>query len=120
MDVPIATLYSDPLPYAEQVVCTAGILRVRGADTSMPLVSVTPEGYPAEELFGVDLTPSLYLHELMAAGYEDGDPITLRGRFGLMESCWEAHQGGEGCVPTGAPLWIAGTEILGTTEMTTE
>jgi len=111
-NVPVATLYVDPLPYKEDIVCTTGVLRIRDADKAVPLVSLTPEGYPAEDLAGVDLVPDLSFQDIAAVRLSDGDTITVRGRFGLMEDCWEGYQSGDGCIPTGAPLWIAGTDIL--------
>ncbi len=111
IQVTIETLYTDPLPFQERIVCTEGYMFIEDLYSPHPTVAITSRGYTAEQLREVEISPDLSRETVDQLELHHGDRVRIRGRFGVMEECWESYINGEGCIRPKAPMWIAHPEI---------
>lgn len=107
-----AALYSDPLAFAERIVCVNAQLILRGLDSPHPIIALVPPETNLEDWNGKELLLGLAREDIDALDLRHLDRLHVRGRFVLMRDCLASYDAGEGgCIPTSVPVWIDNPQI---------
>ena len=107
-----AALYTDPLAFAERIVCVNAQLILQDLDGPHPTVALVPPQTHLEDWEGKELLLGLSREDIDALDLRHLDRLHVRGRFVLMRDCLASYDAGEGgCIPTPVPMWIDNPQI---------
>lgn len=114
--VAIDDLYRNALSYKDQIVCTEGV--VNTFDDGSSFIALSPAALGRQWRDEVVLELMLLPEDAANLNVQNGQHISVRGRFGVSEGCYRQVVDGPSndeeyiCLPIAAPIWIIAPEIV--------